>query len=103
MLATAMGGLIGSLYGYLSILTSIPEMIDANIPVPIEYISLYQRRYFYILLPIILIVGGLVGYWRAAQIGGLCGWRKWVALLILALIVAVLGYEVSVIVFAVSA
>jgi len=103
MLATAMGGLIGSLYGYLSILTSIPEMIDTNIPVPFDYVSVYQKRYFFILLPIVLIVGGLVGKWRAAQIGDLSGWRMWVALLILAMIVAVLGYEASIIVFAVSA
>ena len=63
----------------------------------------YQDRFFYILLPITLIVGWWIGKWRAAQIEALEGWRKWVALVLLALIVAVLGYAASVALFFLSA
>ena len=96
MLFTAIGGLLGSLYGYLSVLATIPALVASDILVPSNFVDTYQSRYFYTLLPIALIIGWWIGRWRAAQIDGLDGWRKWVALVLLGLIVAVLGYAASV-------
>jgi hypothetical protein len=103
MLFTAIGGLLGSLYGYLSMLAIIPALIASDIPVPDSFTGVYQSRYFYILLPIVLIFGWWIGKWRAAQIEELDGWRRWVALILLGLIVAVLGYAASIALFIFSA
>jgi len=57
MLFSAIGGLLGSLYGYLSMLTTIPALVASDIPVPAGFIGNYQSRYLYALLPIVLIFG----------------------------------------------
>lgn len=57
MLFTSLGGLLGSLYGYLSVLAMLPALVASDIPVPVDFASTYQERYFYGLLPIVLILG----------------------------------------------
>ncbi len=99
ILFTSVGGLLGSLYGYLSVLALIPALIASDIPVPVDFVDVYHARYFYGLLPVVLSFGGLIGNWRAGQIKQLGGWRKWVALVLLGLIVAVLGYASSIALF----
>lgn len=96
ILTTALGGFLGSLYGYLSVIAVISEA-SASGASTLENLNTYQSTFTYIVVPIMLIVGGLIGKWRAAQIGGLSGWRKWVAMLLLGLIVAVIGYEATII------
>ena len=103
MVFTAMGGILGGLYGYLSVLAMLPALVASDIPVPADFTSTYQERYFYGLLPVSLIFGWWVGKWRAAQIDGLEGWRKWTALVLLGLIVAVLGYVSSIGLYILSA
>jgi hypothetical protein len=103
MLFTSIGGLFGGLYGYLNMRALIPALITSDIPVPADFFSKYQDRFFYLLLPIVLIVGWWVGKWRAAQIEELNGWRKWTALVLLGLIVTVLGYATSIGLFFLSA
>ena len=103
MLFTSTGGILGSLYGYLSMGALIPALIISDIPVSLEFVSTYQERYFYGLLPVAVILGWWTGKWRAKQIEGLEGWRKWTALVLLALIVAVLGYAASIVLFFLSA
>jgi len=103
MLFTSIGGLLGSLYGFLTILATIPALIASDIPVPVGFVSTYQERYFYGLLPVVLIFGWWIGKWRAPQIEELEGWRKWVALILLGLIIAVLGYLASITLFFLSA
>ena len=103
MLFTAIGGLLGSLYGYLNVLATIPALIASDIPVPANFVSKYQSQYFYALLPVVLIFAWWIGKWRASQVEGLNGWRKWVALLLLGLIVAVLGYAASLVLMITSA
>ena len=103
MLSTAIGGLIGSLYGYLNMLAVIPALIASDIPVPDSFIGVYQSRYFFMVLPVVLIFGARIGKWRTGQIEELDGWRKWVALILLGLIVAVLGYAASIALFFISA
>lgn len=95
MLFTSIGGILGSLYGYLNVLATIPALIASDIPLPVDFVSKYQSNYFSVLLPIMLVVGWWIGKWRAAQIEELDGWRYWVALILLGLIVAVLGYTAS--------
>ena len=96
MLFTSIGGILGSLYGYLTILATIPALIASDIPVPADFTTRYQNRYFSVLLPIMIVCGWWIGKWRAAQIEGLEGWRKWTAFILLGLIVAVLGYAASI-------
>ena len=103
MLSTAIGALTGSLYGYLSMLATTSALIASDIPVPDGFTGVYQSRYFYMLLPILLILGGGVGKWRAGHIGKLGGWRRWSALILLGLIVAVLGYAASIALYFMSA
>ena len=103
MLSTATGGLLGSLYGYLSMLATIPALTASDIPLSSDFVSVYQERYFYGLLPAVLIFGWWVGKWRATQIEELEGWRKWVALALLGLILAILGYVASFALFIFSA
>ena len=103
MLFTAIGGLLGSLYGYLTMLATIPALVASDISVPPDFVSVYQERYFYGLIPGVLIIGWWVGKWRAAQIEGLEGWRKWVALVLLGSILAILGYVASFALFIFSA
>lgn len=103
MLVTAIGGVLGSLYGYLSVLASIPAMIASNIPVPNDFIAAYQSSYFSVLLPIVVVFGWWIGKWRASQIEDLNGWRRPVALILLGLITAVLGYAGSFALFFMSA
>ena len=103
MLFTSIGGMLGSLYGYMSVLATIPALIASDIPVPANFVSVYQERYFYAALPVVLIFGWWIGKWRTAQIEGLDGWRKWIALILLGLIVAVLGYTASFVLFVLSA
>ncbi|MGD8406057.1 MAG: hypothetical protein PVJ21_20545 [Anaerolineales bacterium] len=103
ILFTSIGGLLGSLYGYLSVLALIPALIASDIPVPLEFGGVYRARYLYGLLPVVLISGGLIGRWRAGQIEALGGWQKWGALILLSLIVAVLGYAASFGLFLLSA
>jgi hypothetical protein len=102
MLSTATGALLGSLYGYLSMLATIPALIASDIPVPDRFADVYQSRYVFILLPIVLILGGGIGKWRTAQIEELVGWRRWIALILLGLIVAVLGYAASIALFCIA-
>lgn len=99
MLFTSIGGLLGSLYGYLTVLATIPALQASDIPIPANLVGSYQSGYFYAVLPLALIIGWWIGKWRASQIEGLEGWRKWVALLLLGLIVAVLGYAASLALF----
>jgi hypothetical protein len=103
MLYTAIGGVLGSLYGYLTVLATIPALVASDIPVPAGFIGTYQGNYFYVLMPITIAVGLWIGKWRAAQINELDGWRRWVALTLLALTVAVLGYAASIALFFLSA
>ena len=103
MLFIPIGGILGSLYGYLSMGALIPALIASDIPVPLEFISTYQERYFYGLLPIVWIFGWWTGKWRATQIETLDGWRKWIARVLLASILAVLGYAASVALFFLTA
>ena len=103
MLFTSIGGLLGSLYGFLTMLATIPALIASDIPVPVDFVSTYQERYIYGLLPVILIFGWWIGKWRAEQIEALGGWRRWTALVLLGLIVAVLGYAASIALFIFSA
>lgn len=103
MLFTAIGGLLGSLYGYLSMLATVPALVASDIPVSSDFVNVYQERYFYGLLPAVLIFGWWVGKWRATQIEGVEGWRKWVALILLGLILAILGYIANFALFIFSA
>lgn len=103
MLFTSIGGLLGSLYGYLTVLATIPALIASDIPVPADFVSTYQSRYFSVLIPLILLLGWWIGKWRAAQIKALHSWRRWVALILLGLIVAVLGYGANFILLFLSA
>lgn len=99
MLFTSIGGLLGSLYGYLSMLATVPALVASDIPIPPDFVSVYQERYFYGLMPIVLVFGWWIGKWRASQIEGLEGWRKWTALVLLGAIVAVPGYAASISLF----
>ena len=103
MLFTSIGGLLGSFYGYLTILATIPALESSDIPVPANFVGSYQSGYFYAVLPLVLIFGWWIGKWRTEQIEGLEGWRRWVGLLLLGLIVAVLGYTASLVLFFISA
>lgn len=103
MLFTSTGGILGSLYGYLNMRALIPALIASDIPVPAGFWNTYQERHFYILLPVALTFGWWIGKWRAAQIERLEGWRKWTALVLLGLIVAVLGYAASIALFFITA
>jgi hypothetical protein len=103
MLFTSIGGMLGGFYGFLTMSATIPALTASDISVPNDFIGTYQNRFFYILLPVTLIVGWWIGKWRAAQIEGLDGWRKWAALILLGLIVAVLAYAASIALFFVSA
>jgi hypothetical protein len=102
MLSTAICGLIGSLYGYLSMLAIIPALIASDITVPDSFIDVYQSRYFFMALPVVLILGAGIGKWRTGRIEELDGWRRWIALFLLGLIVAVLGYAASIALFFIS-
>jgi len=95
ILFTTIGGALGSLYGFLNMAALIPALIASDIPVPSDFFGRYQNRFFSILLPVILVIGWWIGKWRATQIKELGGWRKWVALVLLGLIVAVLGYAAN--------
>ena len=57
MLFTSIGGVLGSLYGYLSMGALIPALRASDIPVPADFISAYQAYYYYILSPIVVIFG----------------------------------------------
>jgi len=103
MLFPSIGGILGGLYGYLSMVAMIPALVASDIPVPLDFVRLYQERYFYSLLPVTMVFGWWIGKWRAGQIESLEGWRKWTALVLLALIVAVLGYAASLALFFLSA
>jgi hypothetical protein len=103
MLSTATGALLGSLYGYLSMLATIPALVASDISVPPDFVNVYQERYFYGLIPVVLVFGWWVGKWRAAQIEGLEGWRKWIALVLLGLILAIFGYIANFALFIFSA
>ena len=103
ILFTSIGGVLGGLYGYLSVLAMLPALIASDIPVPAGFASKYQSYHFYMLLPVIFVVGWWIGKWRAAQIEELGGWRRWVVLFLLGLIVAVLGYAASIALFVLSA
>jgi hypothetical protein len=39
MLFTSTGGILGSLYGYLTILATIPALIASDIPVPADFVD----------------------------------------------------------------
>ena len=103
MLFTTIGGLLGSLYGYLTILATIPALIASDIPVPANFVNTYQSNYFSVLLPIVLVIGWWIGKWRSSQIEEVEGWRKWTAMLLLGTIVAILGYAASILLFSFSA
>ena len=103
MLFTSIGGILGGLYGYLTVLAMLPALIASDIPVPADFAGKYQSYHFFVLLPVIFVVGWWIGKWRAAQIEELFGWRHWVALILLGLIVAVLGYVASIALFILSA
>lgn len=103
MLFTSIGGILGGMYGYLTMLATLPALIASDIPVPPDFVDIYQARFYYALMPVTLIFGWWIGKWRAAQIEELDGWRKWVALILLALIVAVLGYAAGIALFFLSA
>ena len=103
MLFTSIGGLLGSLYGFLTMGATVPALIASDIPVPVDFVGKYQNRYFSVLLPIVILLGWWTGKWRATQIEELEGWRKWVALILLGSIVAVIGYAASIILFLLSA
>ena len=102
MLFTSIGGLLGSLYGYMTVLATVPALIASDIPVSVDFVGKYQSNYFSVLLPIILVVGWWIGKWRTAQIEELDGWRHWIALILLGLIVAILGYAASLVLFILS-
>lgn len=102
MLFTATGGVLGSLYGYLTMLATVPALIASDIPVPADFVATYQSNYFYGVLPMVIVIGWWIGKWRGAQIGELTGVRRWVAMILLALIVAVLGYATSIVLFFLS-
>lgn len=103
MLFTSTGGILGSLYGYLNILVTIPALVTSDVPVPAGFVEMYRSRYFYIVVPIMLVCGWLVGRWRSGQIEGLRGWRYWVAMILLGAIVGVFGYFASLVLFFLSA
>jgi hypothetical protein len=103
ILFTITGGILGSLYGFFSVVATIPAMIASDIPVPESFVETYQNRYFYILVPIMLVCGWWVGKWRSGQIESLDGWRYWVAMILLGAIVGVLGYFASLVLFFLSA
>ena len=103
MLFTSIGGVLGSLYGFLTMGALIPALIASDIPVPTDFVGKYQNRFFSVLLPIMVVLGWWIGKWRAAQIEELDGWRKWIALILLGLIIAVLGYAASLVLFFLSA
>lgn len=103
MLFTSIGGLLGGLYGYLTVLAMLPALIASDVPVPPDFGSEYRSIFFSVLLPITFVVGWWIGKWRAAQIEELAGWRRWAALVLLGLIVAVLGYAASIALFLLSA
>ena len=89
MLFTAIGGILGGLYGFLTMVATIPALIASDIPVPTDFVGKYQNRFFSVLLPIMVVSGWWIGKWRTAQIEEMVGWRKWTALVLLGLIVAV--------------
>lgn len=103
MLFTETGVVLGSLYGFLTMAATVPALIASDIPIPTDFISEYQNRFFSALLPIMVVFGWWIGKWRAIQIEGLEGWRKWIALILLGLIVAVIGYAASIALFILSA
>ncbi|MGB7872759.1 MAG: hypothetical protein WBL25_00135 [Anaerolineales bacterium] len=103
MLFTSIGGILGGLYGFLTMMATIPALIASDIPIPTDFIGKFQNRFFSVLLPIMVVFGWWIGKWRTAQIEELIGWRKWTALVLLGLIVAVLGYAASVALFFLSA
>ena len=91
------------MYGYLSMLATIPALTASDISVPDSFIDVYQSRYGYILLPIVLILRGGIGKWHAAQIEELVCWRRWAALILLGLIGAIFGYAANIALFFISA
>ena len=103
MLFTSISGILGGLYGFLTMMETIPALIASDIPIPTDFIGKFQNRFFSVLLPIMVVFGWWIGKWRTAQIEELIGWRKWTALVLLGLIVAVLGYAASVALFFLSA
>ena len=103
MLFTSIGGILGGMYGYLTVLAMLPALIASDVPVPADFDSEYQSIFFSVLLPITFVVGWWIGKWRAAQIDELGGWRRWIAMILLGLIVAILGYAASIILFILSA
>jgi len=103
MLFTSIGGILGGMYGYLTVLAMLPALIASDIPVPADFDSEYQSIFFSVLLPITFVVGWWIGKWRAPQIEELGGWRRWIALILLGLIVAILGYAASIVLFILSA
>ena len=64
MLFTSIGGLLGSLYGYLNVFALIPALIASDIPVPVDFADAYRACYLYGLLPVVLIFG----WWIARQL-----------------------------------
>ena len=102
MLFTSIGGMLGSLYGYMTVLATIPALIASDIPVPASFVDRYRSSYFYVVLPLALVVGWWVGKWRLVQIEALDGWRNWAAMTLLGLIMAVLGYVASLVLFLIS-
>jgi hypothetical protein len=103
MLFTSIGGLLGSLYGALSVIATVPALVASDLPVPANFTDTYFSRYLYVLVPVVLIFGWWIGKWRTPQIETLEGWRKWTALLLLGLITAVLGYATSFVLFVITA
>lgn len=103
MLFTSIGGFLGSLYGYLTVLATIPALIASDLPMSVDFVATFQNHYFYILSPFVFVFGWWIGAWRAKQIESLENWRKWAGLLLLGLIVAVLGYSASLVLFLILA
>ena len=103
MLFTSIGGILGGMYGYLTVLAMLPALVASDVIVPVDFAGKYQSNYFSVLLPITFIVSWWIGKWRAPQIEELGGWRRWIALILLGLIVAILGYAASIVLFILSA
>jgi len=103
MLFTSIGGILGGIYGYLTVLAVLPALIASDVPMPVDFADKYQSNYFSVVLPITFVFGWWIGKWRSAQIEELNGWRHWIALILLGLIVAILGYGASIVLFILTA